>query len=213
MLLTDARFDLPPDLPFAPGASPFRQKGHVYRGNHDFMNKRVPGGLAALRQSLPTPELGKFFEQRFEVSAWYDSLPNIYLQDAAARVRGVPFEEHARELGVWHARERLKGFYSVLLRAVSTESVAVWAPRVPSMYYSFGKFQTRIVAPRRVSLAVRGVPVILARWLGAIMAAAGGEMVLMAGARDLHCEFPSAEPDGTAYGVPVCRLEGEVTWR
>jgi hypothetical protein len=213
MLITDARFDIPADIPFPPGASAFRQKGHVYRGNVYFMNKHVPGGFDAVRQALPTPALVRFFEQRFVVSDWYDTLPNVYLHQAAARLRGVSLVEHARDIGVFHARERIKGFYTLVLRALSTESVAVWAPRVPSMYYAFLTFRTQIVGSRRVALSAGGVPVMVARWLGAVMAASGAEVITAAGAKEVRCDFPSAEPEGTAHGLPVCRLVGEVTWR
>lgn len=213
MLLTDECFDVPLELPFPVGTSPFRQKGHVYRGNFDFIKHVVPGGLAAVRATLPTPALIKFFEQRFTVSEWYDSLPNIYLQEAVARARGLSFAEQARQNGVHHARERIKGFFNLLLKVASTESVAVWAPRIPTMYYSFAQFRTQIIGDRHVALIASGIPMMLARWIGAVFEGTVIEMISSAGGHDVRVSFPHAEPEGTIQGQPLWRLEGEVTWK
>jgi hypothetical protein len=213
MLLSDPCFDVPVHIPLAPGTSPFWQKGLVYRGNLDFMNRHVPGGVPAIVRNLPTPELRKFFEQRFEVSQWYDSLPNAYFQQTAAQLRGVPLVEHAQQLGVFHARERLKGFSSLVLKVLSTQSVALWVPRVPSMYYSYAKTHTQIIGPRRVALTVAGVPVMMARWIGAIFAATGGAFIASSGAKDVVAGFSSAEPESSKHEIPVCCLEGLITWK
>lgn len=212
MLLTDARFDIPAKMPFLPGASPFRQKGHVYRGNLEFIKTVVPGGLDALRDRLPTPAIGKFLGQRFNVSDWYDSLPNMHLQAVVAQVRGISFDEQARQNGAYHSRERFKGFLSLVLRVISTENVALWAPRGPSMYYSFGKFRAHVVGEQHVALQVSGIPTTLVRWIGAVFTGAVTEMLTVSGGREVQVKFSPVKPEGMQSGVQLWQLDAKVTW-
>jgi hypothetical protein len=212
MHVTDAAFDVPPEPLFPTGVSPFRQKGMVYLGNQEFYAERIPGGMAAVVRSLPNDRQRSFFEQRFQASEWYDALPNAYLQQAAARLRGVMFIEHGRQVGAWHARARMTGIYRAMLKVVSNESVALWIPRLSSVYYDFGRLDTRVVGARRVSIVRSGIPAALVRLQSAVMIGMGEETLALSGAREVRAVLNDVTPDGSSSGCPLYRLAGDLSW-
>lgn len=212
MDINDALLDVPSEIPFPPGVSPFRQKGQVYQGNQDFYAERVSGGMSAVVRALPTEKLRAFFSQRFSASEWYDALPNVYLHQAAAKLRGVTFFEHGRHVGSWHARSRMTGLYGAMLKVLSNENVALWIPRLAAVYYAFGRLETRVTGARCVSFARTGVPAALVRLQAAVMTGMGEETLQIAGAREVSVSLTRVEPDGTSSGYPLYRFGGEVMW-
>jgi hypothetical protein len=212
VLLSDPRFDLPKEIPFPPGTSPFRQKGQVYLVNREYYDRNVHGGYAAILQKVTQPTVRTFFEQRFSASEWYDSIPNAYFQHAAANWQGLPLNQHGRKLSAWHAQSSMNTIYRALLRVLSTENVAVWAPRMSSIYYSFGKFTSRVVAPRHVSFVRSGVPGLLVPWIGAVMQGMAEEMLKMSGARRSQASFGEIRQDGSSSGQTLFTIEGSLRW-
>lgn len=212
MDLTDPCFDPPLECPFPPGTSPFRQKGNVVLGNREFLDARVAGGEAAVLSSLASERLVAFFAREFAASEWYDALPNVYLHKAAARRRGLGLFEHGRQLGAWHADTRMRGIYGALLRVLSTESVAVWAPRISSVYYDFGRLDTRVEGERSVRVVRRGIPGPLVRWLGAVMTGMAEQTLTIAGARQPRVVIDRVRDDGAASGQRLYAIEGSMSW-
>jgi hypothetical protein len=211
--LLDAAFAPPIILPYRPGESPFRQKGNAYLGDVRYLDSVAPGGFRAVVASLHDPALRAFFEQPFRASDWYDAYPGTALERAAARLRGVSFERHRRETGAWHAVDATRGIYSALLKMVSTESVALWGPRISNMYFEFGKTESRIAGDRVVDVSRGGVPHDLAQWL--IYASEGfcEEALRRNGARDPVMKTLDVVDDGVAEGRPVVKFLLRVTWR
>ena len=103
--ILDPSFAPPSSLPFPPGTSPFRQKGNGWIGDYAFFDANVRGGTKAVLEALPAGTLRAFHEQKFRGSEWYDVFPIMMLHVAAARLRGVPFTEHRRQVGAYHGRE------------------------------------------------------------------------------------------------------------
>ena len=211
MHLDNPTFDLPTTLPFPVGTSPFRQKGMVYRGNFEFLAAKVPGGTEAAFRALPDEKLRAFFRQPFDVSGWYDALPGV-VQQAAAQLRGVTLTEQGRQTGEYHARSRMTGIYRALLQVLSTENVAIWAPRISSVYYSFGKLNSRVIGARNVALVRHGIPRMLVRWMTAIMTGMGTETLKIVGARDVKVNLGGVHPDGSLSGYSLHRIEGDICW-
>src|SRR5579862_3088461 len=94
--ITDLALAPPATLPFAPGASPFRQKGNAFLGDFEYYAAKVPGGPGAVLAAIPDAPTRAFLSQRFVASEWYDAYPNVSMQLAAARLCGLSFEEHRR---------------------------------------------------------------------------------------------------------------------
>lgn len=210
--LTDPLFAPPPKLPFAAGASPFRQKGAAYLGDIEFLEKSVPGGYAAVLAAVADPAQRAFLGQRFRASEWYDVLPNPGMQATAAKLRGVAISEHLRGVGRFHADSALNGLYRALLKFVSNENVALWMPRVSGIYHEFGRCETRVLSPKVVAGVRHGVPRMLVGWLATVSSSFCERTLEVAGSRAPRVTFGEVHADGAKVGYDLHRLEFELTW-
>ena len=205
------RFLPPAHPPFSPGRSPFRQKGSAYLGDFEMLDATVRGGFAqVLREAAP--EVRDFLSQKFHPSDWYDVLPNPYMQLAAATLRGVSFEQHQRDTGKWHAARAIRGVYRALLSCLSNESVALWGPRISTIYHEFGKCRTEAAGERVVRCLRTGVPQALVGWLAPTIIGFTETALVLAGAKSALLRFDEPEPDGDASKYPLFRLAGRVAW-
>ena len=210
--ILDPRFAPPSPLPFPPGTGPFRQKGNGYLGDFAYFETSVRGGAKAVIAALPDGPLRAFHEQRFRGSEWYDAFPCTALHVAAAHLRGLPFTEHRRQVGAYHAREAGGGIYRTLLRVVSNENIAVWGPRVSSIYFEFGKTQTRSSGEKEVSGVRLGLPAGLVQF---VMFASKGfceETLMLAGAKSATFEIGAAETEDRAHGQELYKVDLKIRW-
>lgn len=201
----------PSEAPFPVGTSPFRQKGAAYLGDLRYYDAVVPGGARAVIASAPDA-IRTFFQQSFRASEWYDAYPGALLEVRAARLSGLTFEQHRTRTGTWHAEDAVKGIYGALLRLVSNESVAMWGPRISGIYFEFGKTETRVAGPKRVTGARRGVPRELAQWLAFASAGFARAFVQLAGARNVTTTIGEISPDGRAHGRELVAIELAIAW-
>jgi hypothetical protein len=210
--VTDAEFTPPAKSPFPPGTSPSRQKGNAYLGDYQYFDAVVPGGVSAVLKGVADDATRTFLSQKFRASDWYDAYPNIYLQQSAARILGLTFEEHRRRVGEWHAKFALNGVYRTLLKMVSNENVALWGPRISSLYFEFGRVDARITGPKEVSAIRRGVPKGLLQWLVWASAGFADASLRLAGARIPRTTFGDVETEGSESGQEICRIALRMTW-
>jgi hypothetical protein len=210
--LRDAAYAPLESLPFPAGTSPFRQKGNAYLGDQKYLDEVVPGGFRACVDAISDPGTRAFFAQRFSPSEWYDAYPGSLLELSASRIRGASFEQHRRKTGAWHARRTARGFYGALLRLLSNEAVALWGPRISSLYFEFGKSESRVSGPREVIATRRGVPRELAQWLAYASFGFGEETLKLAGAREASCDATAVDPDGRDYGRDLVRFDIRIRW-
>jgi hypothetical protein len=210
--ILDPSFAPPREPPFPTGTSPFRQKGNAYLGDFRYYDAVVRGGSEVVIAALPDDAHRTFARQRFRPSEWYDAYPGAQLELAAARVRGVSFERHRRETGEWHAQDATRGIYGALLKFISNENVALWGPRISSLYFEFGRTDTRIVGPREVVASRRGIPRELAQWV--VFASVGFcECALrLAGARDVRANVVDLAADGRLFGRDLVRADLALVW-
>ncbi len=210
--IDDPRFAIPERLPFPAGVSPFRQKGNAYLADVPWLDSTVRGGFAAAVAALEDPAARAFFAQQFRSSDWYDAYPGALLEAAAARLRGVPFARHRRETGEHHARNAAGGIYRTLLRVISEENIALWGPRIGSIFFAFGKTETRVAGPRTVRAVRSGVPVDLVRWTGFAIAGFAEASLRLSGASTAECAIGDVEESGSAHGRPLFRIELTMRW-
>jgi hypothetical protein len=178
-----------------------------------FFDEVVPGGASAVLAGVPDPAARAFLSQRFRASEWYDAFPGVMLEATAARLRGLPFEQHRRQTGTWHAARATRGVYSALFKLVSSESVALWAPRISSMYFEFGKAETRVVGPSAVDGWWRGLPCELAQSVAYASAGFCTEALRRTGAHDPVVTLHEVEADGMSHGREVVRVRLRMRWR
>ncbi len=209
--VSDPEFTPPFVNPFPVGTSPFRQKGNAFRGDLAYFDTCVPGGSAAVLKAVTDPATRAFLAQKFVSSEWYDAFPNVQMQQIAARLRGLTFEEHRRRTGAFHAEE-MNGLYRALLRIVSNESVATWVPRINALYWNFGKTETKIAGPNEVRGVRRGTPKGLLQWLAWASIGFSEATLRLAGARNPVTVFDDVEIDGKEAGQETCSVRVRITW-
>lgn len=210
--ILDPSFAPPREPPFPVGTSPFRQKGNGYLGDMQYYNDVVRGGADAVVAALPDDAHRTFARQRFRASEWYDAYPGAQLEIAAARVRGYAFERHRRETGAWHAKHAARGLYGALLRIVSSETIALWGPRISSIYFEFGRSDARATGPREVVVTRRGTPRELLQWLAFASAGFTETALQLAGARDVRVVLENVVDDGRLHGRYLSAVDLRITW-
>lgn len=210
--IDDREYAPPATAPFPTGTSPFRQKGNGYLGDRRFLDSVVNGGYRAVVDAIADPAVRAFFNQQFRPSEWYDAYPGAVLEATAARLRGLPFEQHRTQTGMWHAADATKGIYGALIKLVSTENVALWGPRISAIYFEFGKTETRVAGPKSISGVRRGIPIELTQW---VMYASIGfckGALKAGGARNPVTRLDAVEPDGRAHGRDLVRVNLTLSW-
>jgi hypothetical protein len=150
-------------IPTEPGKSPFRIKGVAWIDTLARHNE-LPGGCSAVASLLPTPAHRAYYEQSFLPSGWYDVLPMLFCDAAAARVMGLSLEDSLRQGTRRHAHRVLSGIYRSFVRVLVPSAVAWAIPRLASNYYDFGSVTTERVSVQHVRGTVRGIPEVLAEW-------------------------------------------------
>jgi hypothetical protein len=213
LTIRDLPFAPPSVLPFRAGTSPFRQKGNAYLADARYLDEVVPGGFRAVLSALVDADVRAFFEQSFRASDWYDAYPGSVLEATAARLRGLSFEQHRKQTGAWHAVGATRGIYGTLLKLVSAENVALWGPRISSMYFEFGKTETRAAGEHTVDAWRRGVPRELAQWLFYASAGFCAEALRLTGAEEPVVTAHEVEDDGSSHGRELVRFRARITWK
>jgi hypothetical protein len=210
--IEDPFFGLPDEVPFPPGSGPFRIKGWGYAGDLRFYESHVPGGIDAVAKNVKDPAVSAFLHRHFDPDGWYDLAPKLYLSQAAARARGVPFDAHCREVSQWHAQDKFSGIYRPLLKVVSSEMLALWIPRLSSTFYDFGTIESRVAGMRLVRVVRYGQPRIAVQWWAAAASAYFEYVLRAAGARHPRVRWLAVEPDGERLGMDLHRMPFEITW-
>ncbi len=172
----------------------------------------MPGGSKAVVAAIPDASIRTFFEQRFRGSEWYDAFPCPALHAAAARMRGISFGEQRRQVGAYHAHVSGGGIYRALLRVVSNENIAVWGPRVSSIYFEFGKTETRATGPKEVKGVRRGLPAGLVQFIMYVSKGFTEETLLLAGAKTSTFDIGEVEPEDRAYGQELYKVDFAIRW-
>jgi hypothetical protein len=178
----------------------------------DYLDAKVAGGRKAVTDAVASQPLRTFLEQPFVASEWYDAYPCAVLHATAARLRGVAFTDHRREVGAYHATAAMNAIYRSLLRVVSNQSVALWGPRISSIYFEFGKSETRVVGPNEVSGIRHGVPAGLVQFV--VFASKGfcEQALLLAGAQTSIMEIHDVQQEGNAHGQALYKTSLTIRW-
>jgi hypothetical protein len=199
------------EIPTAPGHSPFRIKGVAWCETIA-RHEELPGGRSAVSALLPTEPLRRFYAQSFLPSGWYDVMPMLFVDAAAAKVMGVPLVEALRVGTRWQAHRVLSGIYRSFVKVMVPSAIAWAIPRLAANYFDFGAVTTQRVSVQRVRGVVAGVPVALAEWY----AVTAGEFVLVA-LELCGCVRPSLEweiPARSSFrdGFALVDLVFDIRW-
>ena len=204
---------MPTESPFAPGESPFRTKGNVYRALLESADARVPGGRDAVLARLDDPALATFFAQPFLAASTYDILPLVPFGMAGAKLLGVAYPEFVRGGAAFTAKRDMRGIYKVFLKLASPGAVVQRLPRILIQYFDFGKIEGRFTSERAYEATASGIPRPLVIWL--MNVAYGFVPVVMenAGARGVELVIRPGELEREERGMALMRSSFVVTWK
>jgi hypothetical protein len=208
----DPLFAPPRSPPFPPGEGPFRQKGNGYRGDLEYIDAHVPGGRQAVIGAVGSEPLRAFLRQPFVGSEWYDAYPCAVLHASAARLRGLEFPEHRRQVGAYHASAAVNAIYRSLLRVVSNRNIALWGPRISSIYFEFGRSETVVVGRNEVLGVRSGIPAGLVQFVAFASKGFCEQTLVLAGAKTASMEIEGVERDGSAHGQANYKCTLRIRW-
>lgn len=200
------------DNPFAPGDSPFRSKGNVYRALFESADSRVPGGSAAVLERIDDPALAKFFAQPFLAGSSYDILPLVPFGMAGARILRVAYPEFVRAGAAFTAKRDMSGIYKVLLKLASPGAVVQRLPRILIQYFNFGKIDGRFISEREYEATVSGMPRPLILWLMNVAHGFIPVVLERAGARHIELRIGQGIVEGEQQGIELVRSSFAVSW-
>ncbi len=201
------------ELPFAPGESPFRAKGTVYRNLFDSADARVPGGHRGVLQRLDDPQLVAFFDQTFLAASTYDVLPIVPFGMTAARLSGMTYPEFVRGGAAFSAKRDMSGVYRVFLKLASPAAVVKRLPRILLQYFDFGSIEGRFVGEHAYEAVTRGMPQTLSVWSASVAHGFLPVVLEAAGARDVDVRMGPREPEREERGVMLYRSSFVVSWK
>lgn len=204
-------FDVPALAPFAPGLSPFRVAGTVYRHILDTVDEIVPGGLDQVCERLTDARVVAFLRERFWLTSSYDAVPLPYVAHAIARARGMSVEQHLRDANAAAAR-RVGGLYDALTRVLSAETLAAAIPRATALVQGFGGVRSDVVGPKHVRGVRTGVPRVLVRWFACSSGAYVERAVERLGGLGARSTFGAPTRDGVVAGHDTFAVPFEVRW-
>ncbi len=211
--IMDARFLRPEKLPLLPGTSPFRMKGHVYRGVLDHLETMVPGGAQAVRSELRDPDLNEFFGQSFLPSGWYDILPALPLIVTASRIMGAPFLNVARDVARAQAHRDIHGIYRFVLKLTSADMVIARMARATSQYFDFGTSELKAVGRGHAYFERTGVPGPIAAFYCGLTEGFVSVALELSGAKDVKVRPGRPTRDGSRAGVETVMIPFDIKWQ
>jgi hypothetical protein len=150
-------------LPYAAGTSPFRARGLLYQGAIDYWDILVPGGVTAVRQSLPA-DLRSFFSQMFVPSLLFDALPIVALSAHVASMLRTPHLDMVRDNARWLAERDIRGVHKLLLGVLSPQIVATRLPKAALRYFDFGRAEATLAPPNRCTAQQFEIPAYVVPW-------------------------------------------------
>ncbi len=207
------RYDPVGPREFAPGAGPFRVRGHAFRTALDYIDQRLAGGRAAFLRALGRPDVAPYYDQIFVAAGDYDVAPLVLLYCTAARLKGVSTGRFIEARSRWSASSVVQGLWKPVLKTRSPEAMA------ERVHYAFNRFfEPSRARSLHVSTGLLEVElsIIPSHMNGIYTSSTVGfvEAALeLAGARDARLEFASPEQGGALEGVPLDRFRFAATWK
>ncbi len=196
---------------YAPGESPFRVKGHVYRSSVGYYTSQLPGGLRDLDPHLE-PALSRFVHQHFLTASWYDALPLLPLAIAAAKASGLSLYDAMLARAAAQAEADIHGLYKVILNFTSPETIASRVGRAAMQYFDFGEAVSTALDDHLHEITHSSVPMPLVPLSTPLAEGFLMTALRISGARD--ATFRAAPPlrAGEIDGTPTYDLRFIIGW-
>jgi hypothetical protein len=198
--------------PVVPGQSPFHVRGSTYLGVRDYIDRQVPGGLAAVRTLLPDNAHVIFASQVFLPVAMYDVLPLLPLTEATAIAEKLPYAQSVRQRARIVAQRDITGLYKLFFKAVSPATAAERLQRAAVRYFDFGGLGLGTKGPHRALLEHKGMPRFLLPWYLPMIEGYTAVVLELAGARNPVTRTDTPKKDGHREGIETVSVGIELSW-
>ena len=204
----------PARLPFPPGGSPFLANGVVFRAEVAYVQKRLPGAMAGLSESL-APGDGDYLAQIFLPGTMYDLAPLVRLAVAAARKEGTTPMDFVRARARESADNDIRGIYRLMLKVTSAETLASRLPWAFNRYFAPTRAHMNNLEAGRMTAQLRAAPECIAGWYVAATEGFVGRAFELTGVRPEAIRFTWAppRPEGAEGGVALVTLPFAVAWQ
>lgn len=169
--------------------------------------------MSALLDAIADVRIHAFLKTRFLASSRYDILPFMPLNVAAAKLLGKTLHGLSRDTGAAQGLFDAKGVYRSLVESRSLADLESRLPRFGSLYYDFGTFTGRLVAPGHVVVRRTGLPRFIHDWYAPMQAAYVEAIVRELGASFVEVTPRPPEPSLRRGPFELCVLDSDVKWR
>lgn len=200
------------EVPFEPGASPFRCKGLMYLDTLTYFDERFQGGRAGLLRHVDEPKLAGFLSQYFVIGGWYDVFPLLALNSLAARVTGTGFLEIVRDVARWQIPRHFHGVYRFLLKLSTPDMVIANLPRLGDKYFDFVRVEAHKIREKTFESSTHGIPALAASAYLTSSDVAVRAALELAGAQGVRIHRHPLQPEGEAHGLAIVATKRVVSW-
>jgi tRNA A-37 threonylcarbamoyl transferase component Bud32 len=202
-----------PRLPCDPGSSVYHIRGIAYRGVVQYVEQRVPGGMATLDEELEDARLSAFIRLPFLAASRYDILPMLPINVGIARILGKTLEAVCAEQGVAQARHDIRYVYRRAFEEMTFATVQSFLGRFANQYYEAGECTADLVSPGHIVVHRRKLPAYVLPWFLAIHVPYVEETLRLKGARTVSSTPRTPVEAGTRKGVVVVDVDVDVKWQ
>lgn len=195
-------------FPFAPGESPFRIKGVAYRGHVEYVQRHVPGGMAAVHARTRNPDIVNFFEKtNFLASSLYDVVPLAYAGMPCAEVVGLPFLGFVQQRTQMQVEYDTDGVYRGLLAMVGVNALVKRLPQLVSQYTNFANVKIEWAQGDMIVTRHDAIPRAIAPWWVAVTDTYVRIAAKRVGAKNVDVQYDRPLSAGSAHGVPLVSID------
>jgi hypothetical protein len=197
---------------FPLGEGPFRVRGLAYVAALAYVDRRLPGGRAALEGALEGDPLHAYLDQIFVPPGNYDVSPLLALYRAAAKLEGMSVRRFIEERSRASAVHDAKGIWKPLLASVSVRPMAERLPLVYNRYFEPSQARALSIEDQRFEGELTKVPDCMnGLYCSSTVGFVSGALEL-AGGRGVRLEWTAPAREGSLSGVATCRARFVARW-
>jgi hypothetical protein len=202
----------PENLPFPAGASPFRVKGVFHKGNLDYLERVVPGGVSVVLSRVKNKAFREFFEQPFVAASFYDVFPLAAICTVGAALCSMSPERFLTLRARYQAEQQATGVYRSLLTLTSPSMVATKLPLLAAQLYDFGTTEAHEVGPGCVEVVRGETPALLLPWYIPGTEAYVVTALRLSGAKNPRASTSAFRFQRAAFGLPTGVVTHTFQW-
>ena len=199
--------------PYPPGDSPYMVKGMGYRSFLEDCDRVIPGGRAAVLDSIEQPELREFFNQGFLAGTWFDVFPLPLGREIAACLVRTPMAALTRDAMQFTVKRDAQTVYGNLINRADAHAILDGLDVVARQYLNFSPLvRPRIVRPGERETFRDHFPKVLVPWCTAFADGYTSTALTLAGFKGARVRtYAKREPEADD-GLELVQLRVVTSW-